>query len=211
MDRFLTVYKIVMESSLKGFEKSREFKPIKKTKNWLTEPLPPRIPRNAGRNQNAIDTMVQLNAGELIDPKFRDENGRTPLMAASAYGFLHIVNNMLASKHFDINAKDNDGNTALILACHNYQRDIALRLLSEPDINPLEKNNKGLNAMYWCHERGGNMEDVSMRIGRYMVLKAAANLNRSKGGQQIKMKRKRNTYRFKRSKGPISRKNTKYR
>jgi len=186
---------------------SLKLQPKRLNDNWRTEPLPPRIPRNAGRNQNAIDTMVQLNAGELIDPTFRDENGRTPLMAASAYGFIHIVNNMLVSKYFDINAKDNDGNTALILACHNYQRDIALRLLSEPDIDPLAENNKGLNAMYWCHERGGTMEDVSMRIGRYMVLKtAAANLNRSKGGQQVKMKRKRITYRSKRSKGTVSRK-----
>jgi hypothetical protein len=197
-----------MENSRSNFKRSVIIKSKKSNDKWLTEPLPTRIPRNAGRNQNAIDTMIQLNAGELIDPAFRDENGRTPLMAASAYGFIHIVNNMLASKYFDINAKDNDGNTALILACHNYQRDIALRLLSEPDINPLAENNKGLNAMYWCHERGGAMEDVSMQIGRYMVLKAAENL---KGGLRVKIKRKQNTYRSKKIKDKCSRKNIKYR
>lgn len=83
--------------------------------------------------------------------------GRTALMFASSYGFLAIVNDLLAHRADpNIVPKDSTGWTALIAAAHNGHREVVTTLLGHgADASIADK--QGKTALAWA-EAGGHVE-----------------------------------------------------
>jgi ankyrin repeat protein len=91
------------------------------------------------------------NEGEsLEDP---DE---TPLMQAADKGDLQAVQLALAAKA-DLNARDQDGQTALIHACRNPQASPALvKALLAAGADPNVRSRNDYSALAWATARGNN-------------------------------------------------------
>lgn len=81
--------------------------------------------------------IIKLLVKDGANVEVRNEQGITPLMFASDYGQLEVVNLFLnaipdADKRIQyINMFNSGGNTALIIAAHNGHTDVASRLLDE--------------------------------------------------------------------------------
>ena len=80
--------------------------------------------------------------------------GRTALMFASSYGFLAIVNDLLAHRADpNLVPKDSTGWTALIAAAHNGHREVVTMLLGHgADASIADK--QGKTALAWAEARG---------------------------------------------------------
>ncbi len=68
--------------------------------------------------------------GADVNVKSASDRGRTPLMIAARLGYLYFVEELIKRKRVDINAKDNDGRTALSLAVGEDKKKI-IELLKE--------------------------------------------------------------------------------
>lgn len=97
----------------------------------------------------ALDVTVVMmldmfeDAG-LIDVNSRNSDGRTPLMLASRYGHVWIMEALLAAERIQVNAQCNRGWTAMMYACWNGQVS-ALQMLLDPKYkaDPKTRNNDG--------------------------------------------------------------------
>ena len=98
---------------------------------WLSEVTPLHIAINAGNTGSAHVTAMRtlIAAGASLD--LPDYWGNTPLIKAAGYGKREAVRLLLASglSPSAINAKDNDGNTALHDAAFGNHADTAAMLL----------------------------------------------------------------------------------
>jgi ankyrin repeat protein len=87
--------------------------------------ITPLIKEIIGDNYRAVKFLI--DNGAKID--HRDYLGNTPLMYAAYYGRGDIVNLMLSYKDVDINARNNIGETALIIAAGKGYDGIVKKLL----------------------------------------------------------------------------------
>jgi len=78
---------------------------------------------------NKLEMLQYLiDRGSNINEHFIDENGRTPLIAASGKGHIKIVE-LLIENHVEIDALDNDGHNALWHALNNNHLQVAKLLI----------------------------------------------------------------------------------
>ncbi|MBY0449992.1 MAG: ankyrin repeat domain-containing protein [Cyanobacteria bacterium] len=75
-----------------------------------------------------------------------DHYRQTPLIHASVYGYLECIKALLSQSKIDINAADDKGNTALILAAGRRHSEV-VHLLMENKANRLLKNHAGKTAI----------------------------------------------------------------
>jgi len=108
-----------------------------------------------------------------VDIEARNDEGRTPLMAAARTRGLATLMTLLLNKGADINAVDNDGETALSLAITRSQRENVLFLIEKgADVtvaleNPMvdEDDMAEIKAALLAH-RGGNRSRSRSRPSR---------------------------------------------
>ena len=95
----------------------------------------------------SVDDMgVESSDSNLADCKFSD-NGRTLFMEAALKGRVHVCEYLVKKQNTNVNARDHDESTALILAAyHNNLR--AVKLLLNYDVNIKAKNKDGSHAAY---------------------------------------------------------------
>src|SRR5271157_4651140 len=82
----------------------------------------------------------------------KDKDGYTPLIWASQYSKIEMVN-LLLVKGADVNAKTNNGNTALIIASHEGRTEI-IRFLLEKGADVNAKDNDGFTPLIWVSAYG---------------------------------------------------------
>lgn len=119
----------------------------------------------------AVNAMIQ--AGVNLDAQ--DKRGRTALHWAAAYDFPEIAK-LLVEHMAKINVQDDDGNTALIIACRRNNTYTALELLKHPDINVNVLNKVDEGARYWAEKN-----DISEVVG-LLIRKGAADTKPSGSG-----------------------------
>jgi ankyrin repeat protein len=94
-----------------------------------------------------------------MNPDKRDEKGRTILHNLAVFCDYYLVEHILLSRDVDVNAKDNDGNTALHLAVASEiaSDEACLRtaeVLLEHGADPKIKNNKGKTPIDLARREG---------------------------------------------------------
>jgi ankyrin repeat protein len=96
---------------------------------------------------------------EIIDQKpdleVRDDKGYTPLIIAS-YNHQLAAAQLLLQSGADVNGKDAGGNTALMGVCFKGYGDIAVLLLTHPNINLDALNGNGGTALMFAIMFGRN-------------------------------------------------------
>ena len=98
---------------------------------------------DAAKSGQTDKVQALLQSGARVNEK--DNEGRTPLMFASAYGHSSIVQ-VLLDAGADVNAKANNGSTALVGASWNGHTDTVQVLLANgAKVN--EKNRDGVTAL----------------------------------------------------------------
>ncbi|KAK6983592.1 ankyrin repeat and KH domain-containing protein 1 [Biomphalaria glabrata] len=111
--------------------------------------------------------LLQFLLQDGIRLELRDGNGNTPLLISSTKGFTDVVVKLL-SMGADINAKNNNGDTALMLAT---SREVIQFLLENQHLQPHAQNSTGNTALISAIEKS-YVEKVELLIN------AVVNLNR---------------------------------
>ncbi len=126
-------------------------------------------------NLSPEDLQIDLRAG-TIDVTEQDKDGRTPLMLAAEYtNTLEIITTLLnagADANADINAQDENGWTALMLAVIRYSGNpeiITALLNAEADIHMLTAN--GEPILMFAIKYSGNPEIIAT------IINAGADVN----------------------------------
>lgn len=126
-------------------------------------------------NKNETGVIAMLKGG--INPNIANEKGNTPLIISASLGDLASLHDLLAYRA-DINAANNDGNTALIYAArYNHPEVIKMLLLPQIMQAPLDlnaQNKKGETALYWGAAKG-NVEVVKRLLAAGADPTVAAN------------------------------------
>ena len=136
-----------------------------------------------------LDIVKYLIANGAVDTNFHTEYLNTSLMVASEYGHVDVVNYLVENLRVDVNIKDNNGWTALSVACvisgnetdssNRYLSIVICLLKNGADVNTRNKN--GFTPLMYASENG-NVNVVKLLID-YGALK---NL-RNNDGQTAKM------------------------
>ena len=106
-------------------------------------------------HNDVVTTLLQSNA----DPTIQDNNGYTPLMMASAMNHNESVCTILDSKHYQnslatyMNIQNNNGETALHLACKQGNSKITSALLNA-NANPDQENKNGWTPLLFTSGKG---------------------------------------------------------
>jgi len=99
---------------------------------------------------NHVSTKILLKAQEsynyTID--FNNYSLFSGLHCASFFGIVEIVASLVGVKGCDINRKDSDGNTPLLLAAQNGHKGVVEILLEQGDINPNKPDKLGQTPLY---------------------------------------------------------------
>ena len=114
--------------------------------------------------KTAKEIQELITQGANINAKEGGRFGDVPLTAAVATGNLERVKAFIKNKA-DINAKGNDGATALILACFLNQPKIVKFLLENKDIDVNIQDNNGLTALMWACQHD-NPEIIDALLAR---------------------------------------------
>ena len=131
-------------------------------------------------NNNVIAEMLIENGADVNAASCRDYigdlYGYTPLMCSALKGNLSIVNSIVNVSNVDVNAKDYQGNTALIYAIIGGNRDIVSALLhANAKVN--DCNNHGRTALF-------KAVDTNNKEIADMLIKSGADVNRSDDNRQ---------------------------
>ena len=106
--------------------------------------------------KNFVGILGMLKGG--INPNIKNSKGNTPLIISASLGDSLAVTNLLAYRA-DINATNNEGDTALIYAARYNHPETVLVLFSplaqkQEKVNINAQNNKGETALYWAALKG---------------------------------------------------------
>jgi ankyrin repeat protein len=96
-------------------------------------------------NPNPLVAEALIKAGAAVNGT--DSMGATPLMHAAGYGKTPVIRKLLEHKA-DINAVDNNGDTALAWAARSNIDSGAIFELLKAKADPTARNNKGLSPLY---------------------------------------------------------------
>jgi len=104
------------------------------------------------RNEHA-DVALMLLEHPDIKVDLANEFGDAALHDASENGMTEVVKKLIA-KDADVNGQNKNGQTALIVACHNQHWDVVLTLLEDDNINVKLANKAGHTALHWASGHG---------------------------------------------------------
>ena len=128
--------------------------------NGVKEGLTPQYLFRSAARKNEMGVLAMLKGG--ISPNIVNEKGNTPLIISASLGDLPSLQDLLAYRA-DVNAANNEGNTALIYAArYNHPQAIKMLLLPQTMQTPLDvnaQNKAGETALYWGAAKG-NVEVV---------------------------------------------------
>jgi ankyrin repeat protein len=82
-----------------------------------------------------------------------NQHGRTPLAWAIQQGHISVTRLLVGTGNADVNAKDNEERTPLLLACGTRQEDISLLLLQN-GADPMYKSPRGQSALFEAASQG---------------------------------------------------------
>lgn len=125
------------------------------------------IPHYSDQNQMAIFKVVQNNDRDALrsllkDVNMRDHNNRTPLMLACALGLYECARILIFEGKAELNAVDNKGNNALIIACSNGHLPL-VAMLAEAGMDINIKNKSG-TAIIMMAARRKNLVMVELLL-----------------------------------------------
>ncbi|KYR01637.1 ankyrin repeat-containing protein [Tieghemostelium lacteum] len=107
-------------------------------------------------NLNSLKNMIKSGADMNYQCKIR---GWTPLMLAAQEGHIEALNLILQLKNIDVNKRNFQGNTCLMIACYNTRRSVIEKLINYAD--PSITNKEGTNCLMVSSALG---DTDSMRI-----------------------------------------------
>ena len=134
--------------------------------------------------KNLVGVLGMLKGG--VDPNVKDARGNTPLIISASLGDNSSVQNLLAYRA-DVNAANQNGDTALLYAARYNHPETVLALLApltmqyRADINA--QNKKGETALYWAAIKGyapivkillANDADASLKTKEGMTARSVA-------------------------------------
>ena len=106
--------------------------------------------KTKGKDTIEIIKLLLKNTDVNINRQYGAQ-GNTPLIEASRFGLTEVAEMLLNYRGIDINKQNNDGKTALMMACVNYSyhQDITFfdLLLNHPNIDINKKDNNGRTAL----------------------------------------------------------------
>ena len=109
----------------------------------------------ASAQKNYVGVLAMLKGG--VSPNVKNAPGNTPLIISASLGDTQSVRTLLAYRA-DVNAVNNDGNTAMLYAARYNHPETVLALLApltmqyRADVNI--QNKKGETALYWAAMKG---------------------------------------------------------
>ena len=102
------------------------------------------------RSQDLVLQSLQIGQPANV----RDNNRRTPLSLAAAFGLPHMVELLLTTGNAAVNAKDDRGKTALSYAVENRHVTIVRMLLFYGDTDPRHEDHRGMSPLAYASEDG---------------------------------------------------------
>lgn len=126
-----------------------------------------------------LTVLMDDMAARGADANAPDAKRQTPLMIAAADGRLRALENLLAKDKVDLEARDFEGHTALMLACLGGHRDAALMLLkagARADVC----DNRGRDMHFYAGQWGLEAE-VGEASKRFAVAQATEGVRRDIG------------------------------
>ena len=109
--------------------------------------------KNDNYNQRKKQTLVDTNSF------YRK---RTPLISAARHGHHKVCNYLITEENANIEARDDDQNTALILAAIHNRTEV-IKVLLRHKANIKAQNKDKYHAAYWAAFHG-NLEDLKMLV-----------------------------------------------
>ena len=143
------------------FERKIEISPYEKTNlfDYAMENDSNEVPQKS--SPSILRKFIE-NADE------RDSEGRTKLMNASKKGDLNLTEDLIFSKA-DVNAKDDDGWTALMFASRFSENDKIVKKLIENGADIKAKNNYGISPLKLASSFSKNSKIVSQLLSGYEI------------------------------------------
>lgn len=143
------------------FERKIEISPYEKTNlfDYAMENDSNEVPQKS--SPSILRKFIE-NADE------RDSEGRTKLMNASKKGDLSLTEDLIFSKA-DVNAKDDDGWTALMFASRFSENDKIVEKLIENGADIKAKNNYGVSPLKLASSFSKNSKIVSQLLSGYKI------------------------------------------
>jgi len=112
---------------------------------------------HSGKPMTADQAEKAIAAGADVNQRNNSPSGqgRTPIIAAAAYNNMDVAR-VLINHRADVNAKDNDGLTALDQVCYLYDNPDMVRLLvsSGGNINSVSAKQSGATPLIWTVATG---------------------------------------------------------
>ena len=105
--------------------------------------------------KNYIGVLAMLKGG--VSPNVKNDSGNTPLIISASLGDQASVRSLLAYRA-DVNAVNNEGNSAILYAARYNHLETLLSLLApltmqyKTDVN--QQNKRGETALYWAAIKG---------------------------------------------------------
>ena len=106
-----------------------------------------------------FDTILYLIKQHGCNPSIKNNRDCTLLHLACNNGHLDIVKYLVQEENCDLSCKHRIGKTPLHFACQFNQAHIVKYLLSTGRVNPLAKDNRGFDALYWA---SGNFDTIKL-------------------------------------------------
>ena len=106
-----------------------------------------------------FDIVLYLIKEQGCNPSCENKWNSTPLHLACNNGYLDIAKYLIEDKNCDPSCENRFLQTPLHFACQFNQTDIVKYLLSTGRVNPLAKDERGFDALYWA---SGNYDTIKL-------------------------------------------------
>ena len=106
-----------------------------------------------------FDTILYLIKECACNPSIKNKRKNTLLHLACNNGHLDIVKYLIEEENCDLSCESNFGKTPFHFACQFNRAHIVKYLLSTGRVNPLAKDRRGFDALYWA---SGNYDTIKL-------------------------------------------------